>query len=523
MLTCVPLARAEDPPGAPPVPPPFSEEAGFLGVSGVAVTAEPTASPSQPGDMGVAWAQTQPVRWDAIQPRAPIADRMLSDWTALDATVARWQRAGFAPLLTLSPASAWASQPVDQTDWARFVRERLPSADATLAIRAARGAAPPRGEHWKAWQAFVRAAVERYDGDGREDASGLLRPVRQVQILDRIQDGDHWLGSADDHLRLLHHAAEGAGEADARCEIVHAAVDLRGLFRAEDEVADGWKERLTSAISGVPPFLRLEAERGVGLVLRSLEMPSLYRAMPHAGSGSLREDGVNLRALRALLDARGSTNVPVWLTDSPIRRLTPARVPLPGETRGHAAEKVLREAVMRAELEAVQIEEGRRREPGTYLSWLHTTTAHDLVRGAALGRAALATRVLVSDEFVHAFPRSPAAWFAARQMNTLLLGHRGASEAPLGASGTAVVFTFGERAPLPWVAVLLLDDGGVWGGVPGQPLPVKRVQVPLPPGDVDVEELALADGPPKRRRVKVVEGLLPLDLTSAPVYVFPAR
>ena len=119
-------------------------------------------------------------------------------------------------------------------------------------------------------------------------------------------------------------------------------------------------------------------------------------------------------------------------------------------------------------------------------------------------------------------PRAPT-WFAARQMNTLLLGHHSASEAPLGASGTAVVFTFGERAPLPWVAVLLLDDGGVWGGEPGQPLPTTRVQVPLPPGDVDVEEIALTDGAPKRRRVKVVEGLLALDITPAPLYVFPAR
>src|SRR5687768_5994420 len=193
--------------------------------------------------MGVAWAQTEPIRWDVIQPRPPIADLVLSDWSASDATVARWQRAGFAPLLTLSPASAWASQPVDRTDWARFVREALPGADATLAIRAARGAAPPSGERWKAWQAFVRAVVERYDGDGRDDAPGLLRPVRQVQILARVQDADHWLGSADDYLRLLHHAAEGAGEADPRCEIVHSAVDLRGLFRAEDDTADAWKER----------------------------------------------------------------------------------------------------------------------------------------------------------------------------------------------------------------------------------------------------------------------------------------
>jgi hypothetical protein len=118
--------------------------------------------------------------------------------------------------------------------------------------------------------------------------------------------------------------------------------------------------------------------------------------------------------------------------------------------------------------------------------------------------------------------KKSSSWYAARQMNRLLLGHKTASEAPLGAPGTSVLFLFPETAPLPWVAVLL-PDLGTWAGEPGKKLPTRAARVPLPDGEVDIEEIALEDGPPKRRRMRVAEGLLLLELSPAPVYVYPAR
>ncbi len=32
------------------------------------------------------------------------------------------------------------------------------------------------------WQSFVAMVVERYDGDGQDDAPGLMRPVRYFQV-----------------------------------------------------------------------------------------------------------------------------------------------------------------------------------------------------------------------------------------------------------------------------------------------------------------------------------------------------
>ena len=43
----------------------------------------------------------------------------------------------------------------------------------------------------------------------------------------------------------------------------------------------------------------------------------------------------------------------------------------------------------------------------------------------------------------------------------------------------------------------------------------------LPSGTYVVEQTALVDGDPARRRVEVTGGAITLPLTSAPVYVYP--
>jgi hypothetical protein len=388
---------------------------------------------------------------------------------------------------------------------------------------------------------------------------GLKRPVRQIQVLDQVQRATRWLGSAEDYLRLLHHAREAVDQAEARCDVIHATVDLRGLFRAGDEKPDLWKERLAAEVPATPAILRLELERGIGLVLRSLEMTRLFDALPHVGSGNLVEDDVNLRALRALLNARSATNVEVWLSQSPTRRASRARVRLANDRQDPSVEglrhvalfELSRDALVR---EAIPSSSSLPRPEGRDLECLRRGTAYDLVRGAARARVAGAARVLTfapadtlrrvpgeerPDDAAQGFVRRHATqpvlalplpgmtpltptWYAARQMNRLLLGHRSASEAPLGAPGIAVFFVFPEKARLPWVSVLL-PDLGTWAGEPGKALPTRAARVPLPDGEVEVEEIALDDSPPKRRRLRVSEGLLALELTPAPLYVYPVR
>jgi hypothetical protein len=534
--------QAED--ERPPAPPPFSEQAAWLGLAGlpVAVMQEPDFQRVRALDgMGVAWAETQPIRWGDVEPRSPDSPLARYDWRAIDDTVLSCQRAGFTPLLVLSPTCSWAQIDPETCDWTRFVRQRLPEAEVAPALASAVGVLPPRPEAYKHWQRFVRDLVERYDGDGTRDVPSLLRPVVEIQVLDQVQRATRWRGSAEDYQRLLHFARAGAEEASPQVNVMHAAVDLRGLFHAQDGEPDRWLERLEASVPATPAFARLELRRGIELVLADLSFTQLFDGVPHVGSGNLQEDVRNLAALGALLAQRGASALPFWLSQGPTRRLGRSRVGAPDD-RLEAVEDRLRQRLLTEGL--------RQPEDGPARRWLRAGAAYDLVRGAALARAAGASRVFTyeigdagvrvpgeaegpgrAQGFVRevtapgappAFTPTPS-WYAARQLNRLTLGHRSASSAPLGAPGTVVVFSFSETHPVPWVAVLLPDPNLSWAGTPGEAPVTRKASLPMPDGPVEIEELSLEDGPVKRRRAEVVDGMLAVELTHAPLYVLPAR
>jgi hypothetical protein len=543
-LASAPLAGlgAEEP--IPPAPPAFTERAAWLGVCGVPVAVMDEAASrrvSALGGLGVAWAESLPIRWGDVEPKPPDAVISLYDWKAIDDTVVALQRAGFTPLPVLSPSCAWAQSSPETCAWADFAREHLPEAQARVVIAAAQGALPPRPDALKHWQRFVRDLVERYDGDGQRDMPGLRRPIDQIQILDQVQRPSRWRGSAEDYQRLLHYARLGAEEALPTVQIVHAAVDLQGLFRAEDGEPDRWRERLEESVPALPTLARLEARRAIEMVLADLAFTQLYDALPQVGSGNLLEDARNVAALRALLDQRGAPTLHVWLTQGPMRRLARSRVALPDDAL-LPEEHRLRERVLGEALRGGEEGEARR--------WLRTGTAYDLVRGAALARAAGAERVLTYalGDLVPRVPGEDAdglrmqglvrellpaggtlpsfqptpAWYAARQLNRLTLGHRSAALAPLGAPGKVVVFGFSEHQERPWVAVLLPDPNVCWATPPGVREATRLVSVPMPDGPVEIEDLLLDEGPGRRRKAEVRDGLLEVELGCAPLYVLAA-
>lgn len=542
-LGAVPVL-AED--ADPPTPPSYTEQAAFLGLSLVPVAqADGAATPRHDAlaGMGVAWAETRPIRWGDVDPRPPDHPVARYDWKAVDDTVLGLQRAGFAPLLVLSPECGWAEEAREQTDWGRFVTERVPETEVALAVAWATGVAPPRSEAYVHWQRFVRDLVERYDGDGQRDMPGLRRPVLEIQVLDQVQRPSRWLGGAGDYQRLLLTAREGAREASPSCSLMHASVDLHGLMRAEDSAEpDRWRERLVESLPAAPALARLETTRGIELVLETLRLTSLYDGVSHVGSGNLAEDVRNVRALREVVSAQGVSRLPIWLSQGPSRRLARARVPVPDDRLAAAEEQLRATAFARAQ-RAAEDDPARR--------WLRRGTAYDLVRGIALLKAAGARRILCygltdepwrrpGEEEVAAAGlqgllrpvteadgstawRPTPSWFALRQANRLLLGHRDASLSPLGTNGTAVVFSFPERHPLPWVAVLLPDAMASWAGPLESEAPTREVTVPLPDGAVEIEEFALEDGLPRRSRALVRDNVLRVSLGTAPVYVVPSR
>lgn len=190
-------------------------------VVGLAVprqTAAQTPPPHRPIEIGVEYALDGTARalaglgipavkflpdnytWQKMQPRpgAPV------DFRHLDALVREYQDAGFREVvLALETISDWA------------IPGRL--RDRT-----------PKPEHREAFKQWVRAMVERYDGDGRADMPGLRAPIRYLEV--GVEFSSYQPGPVANYLAMLKDAYDAAKQVSPNVQVAHAAFLLTGIF-----------------------------------------------------------------------------------------------------------------------------------------------------------------------------------------------------------------------------------------------------------------------------------------------------
>lgn len=495
------------------------------------------------GTLGRMWVKTVAIPWGRVERKPYRGGIRAYDWSDVDRAMLLWQLAGFEPVPVLSPRCAWAGIPIDKTDWAKRLAATLAPGEVEIALRSGIGAAPPATGRWGGWERFVEAFIERYDGDGKQDMPGLRRPLRYVQILDRVDLPAYWLGSGEDYLRLLHHAGLGRERANPTVRIIHGAVDLQVVGYAPlppDDAA--WKFRFADRVPKTPPAARMEALRAHEIVSRTIEMPRLFDAIAHVGTHNLADDSVNIRFLRALLDRNeGGSVKEIWLIDNPVTKLSPSRVP--------RAKEATREerAIRRRWLPVARLR--KHSEHWKAMTWVRRGQAYDLIRSYARARAAGASSVLFyprADQVPDA-PFKPNAenpgippgllssvddgsfvthtpgpmWYAWRQLWRHTQGHSKVVEADIAAQGRSIVFDVPARRKLPFVAILLLDTHLSWAGAPGEEAPKQRVVVPLPNGRYVLESCDTGENQPGRKEVVVTDGVLVVELGPAPVYVIP--
>ena len=154
------------------------------------------------GEMGVPAVKplAEPIAWGKMQPKkdAPI------DFRRLDDLVREFHDAGFTEIVVgLRSLSSWATP--------RPTKTQVPEP-----------AFMPLYEEW------IRAIVERYDGDGKEDMPGLKRPVRIFEIGTEFSTYDP--EPVADYLKMLAVAYKVAHKASATVVIGHSAFLLTNAF-----------------------------------------------------------------------------------------------------------------------------------------------------------------------------------------------------------------------------------------------------------------------------------------------------
>lgn len=242
-------------------------------------------------------------RWQDIEPDEPLDGVHAYHWDALDEIVTEYQSAGYSEIhVTLQSKSPWG------TELGCPLGDCKPSR--------------PRPEHWSDYEAYVRAVVERYDGDGRDDMPGLIFPVDQYEI---ETEADDWWPTpcpeapgdpdrAASYLQVLDTAQRAAREAYPEVQVLPAAMLFYGLFSGEPDGSTVAARR--DAVDAVDCLVAFDEE-----ILRH---PELFDAVEfHFLGDDYREIAATLRWLRGQMQASGYEK-PIYPTDMPT---APALVP----------------------------------------------------------------------------------------------------------------------------------------------------------------------------------------------------
>jgi len=164
-------------------------------------------------DLGFGWSRPHPgpFIWNTIEP-----EKGKFDFSEADEIVKLAQAHNISILATIWPYATW-----DQEKWGnidRFVKE-------TIFFQLPKSRYKPYdiGEY----KLFVKALVERYDGDGINDMSGLEKPIKYWEVLNEPDTsifGENlafFKGNAKDYFEILKATYEAVKEADPEATVIN--------------------------------------------------------------------------------------------------------------------------------------------------------------------------------------------------------------------------------------------------------------------------------------------------------------
>jgi len=166
---------------------------------------DPTLSAEPFTRLGLGWDRPHagPFSWNDIEPVAGSYD-----FSQTDAYLSQIQPLGVRVMATIWPFTEW-----DQAYW-----QAQPGWEAAAGFEEELPLSRYKPHDTAAYQRFVGALVERYDGDGTDDMPGLTQPIKHWEVLNEPETAD-WVGlcffkgSASDYLEVLaasHQAIMGA-------------------------------------------------------------------------------------------------------------------------------------------------------------------------------------------------------------------------------------------------------------------------------------------------------------------------
>lgn len=260
---------------------------------------------------GVGWVRPHygPAIWDMIQSKK----NSKYDWDDMDTMVKWYQKRGYNILVTIWPFATWDQQ--NRKNAADCLLADSPSASLTGELPAY--ACNPN--NWKKYRKWVKAMVERYDGDGKKDMPKLKYGITHWEVMnepdltDQIgvskEDGDQTDGDdkedgdqsgddspdfyaqgADAYYKLLKKTATAIRASDKNAKVV-----IAGAAGMNSVYVDYWNEFFTDHPKAKKYF-------DIGNV--------------HCISEEEYVGNYNVKAYARILRQHGMTKKNIWVTEA---------------------------------------------------------------------------------------------------------------------------------------------------------------------------------------------------------------
>lgn len=156
--------------------------------------------------IGVKWVRYagRSMAWDIVERRKGVYD-----WSLCDGLVRETEKNGIHSMMTVRSFNQW-DQPAKKLERGKFLKPNTPT-DLSAFLK------------------FLAKAVERYNGDGVDDASGS--PVVTYWQIENEVDGNFWGDSPESYAKLLKAAYQTIKKANPKAKVVIAGASTVAGFK----------------------------------------------------------------------------------------------------------------------------------------------------------------------------------------------------------------------------------------------------------------------------------------------------
>ena len=252
------------------------------------------------GEIGAKWVKFPGVPWSLIEPERGGGYR----WWLLDSMVKNYQENGFSILAVLICDAPWAVE----------------GGGKGSNYNGGRTASPPMDQYWSQYEAWVKAVVERYDGDGINDMPGLKAPILDWEIESGAQHNVFWVvknkgDEAKEYGRLLRVAYEAAHAAHKDVRIVLSGINLGDLFDDGLKRDDLGLDALIAIRFADRPAMRDLYQTSLKFIREVLSYHQYYDAIEFHYNHDYRAAEATVDWLKQQLEKHGADK-PIWAGDA---------------------------------------------------------------------------------------------------------------------------------------------------------------------------------------------------------------